>query len=136
MLLSPVSTTLYGSTTSTVPLPKSVVCAFTGITGRDTDRVKQLHATEFRFWPKRFSLGISENPPTCGFGITRYPDEGGDGSERGAKLGATARRPWWKGSSGVLGRPKVAVVSTEPRSVHPRGSTLPVGVGVHAVATS
>ncbi len=27
--------------------------------------------------------------------------EGGDGAERGAKLGATARKPWWKGSSGV-----------------------------------
>ena len=29
--------------------------------------------------------------------------EGGDGAERGAKLGATARKPWGKGSSGVLG---------------------------------
>ena len=27
--------------------------------------------------------------------------EGGDGAERGAKLGATARKPWEKGSSGV-----------------------------------
>ena len=26
---------------------------------------------------------------------------GGDGAERGAKLGATARKPWGKGSSGV-----------------------------------
>ena len=25
--------------------------------------------------------------------------EGGDGAERGAKLGATARKPWEKGSS-------------------------------------
>jgi hypothetical protein len=33
--------------------------------------------------------------------------EGGDGAERGAKLGATARKPWGKGSSGVLGRSKV-----------------------------
>ena len=35
--------------------------------------------------------------------------EGGDGAERGAKLGATARKPWGKGSSGVLGRSKVAL---------------------------
>jgi len=33
--------------------------------------------------------------------------EGGDGAERGAKLGATARKPWGKGSSGVLGRSKL-----------------------------
>ena len=29
--------------------------------------------------------------------------EGGDGAERGAKLGATARKPWEKGSSGLSG---------------------------------
>ena len=34
--------------------------------------------------------------------------EGGDGAERGAKLVATARKPWWKGSSGSIGRSKVA----------------------------
>ena len=35
--------------------------------------------------------------------------EGGDGAERGAKLGATARKPWGKGSSGALGAWKVAL---------------------------
>jgi hypothetical protein len=33
--------------------------------------------------------------------------EGGDGTERGAKLGATARKPLGKGSSGSIGRSKV-----------------------------
>ena len=33
--------------------------------------------------------------------------EGGDGAEHGAKLGATARKPWGKGSSGSIGRSKV-----------------------------
>ena len=41
--------------------------------------------------------------------------EGGDGAERGAKLGATARKPWGKGSSGVLGRSKVQSDQTETR---------------------
>jgi hypothetical protein len=61
----------------------------------------------FHFWPKRVSLSISVNPLTCGFGLSRHPHEGGDGAERGAKLGATARKPWVEGSSGVLGRSKV-----------------------------
>jgi hypothetical protein len=39
--------------------------------------------------------------------------EGGDGAERGAKLGATARKPCEKGSSGVLGRSKVQFDQTE-----------------------
>ena len=39
--------------------------------------------------------------------------EGGDGAERGAKLCATARKPWEKGSSGVLGRSKVQLDQTE-----------------------
>lgn len=30
--------------------------------------------------------------------------EGGDGPERGAKLGATARKPWGEGSSVSIGR--------------------------------
>ena len=42
--------------------------------------------------------------------------EGGDGAERGAKLGATARKPWGKGSSGVLGRSKVQLDQTEVSS--------------------
>ena len=62
--------------------------------------------------------------------------EGGDGAERGAKLGATARKPWGKGSSGVLGRSNVAIVSTESRSVGQRSSTLSVGVGVDPVPAS
>jgi len=44
---------------------------------------------------------------TCKNGLTRHPHEGGDGAERGAKLGATARKPWGKGSSGSIGRSKV-----------------------------
>ena len=32
--------------------------------------------------------------------------EGGDGTERGTKLGATARKPCGKGSSGSIGRSK------------------------------
>ena len=39
--------------------------------------------------------------------------EGGDGAERGAKLGATARKPWGKGSSGSIGRSKVQLDQTE-----------------------
>ena len=50
-----------------------------------------------------------------GFGITRQPHEGGDGAERGAKLGATARKPWGKGSSGSIGRSKVQLDLTETR---------------------
>ena len=42
--------------------------------------------------------------------------EGGDGAERGAKLGATARKPWGKGSSGVLGQSKVQFDQTEVSS--------------------
>lgn len=70
----------------------------------------------FHFWPKRVSLPISVNPPTCGNGITRHPHEGGDGAERGAKLGATARKPWGKGSSGSIGRSKVQLDQTEVSS--------------------
>ena len=42
--------------------------------------------------------------------------EGGDGAERGAKLGATARKPFGKGSSGFLGRSKEPMFSIEARS--------------------
>ena len=35
--------------------------------------------------------------------------EGGDGAERGAKLGATARKPWEKGSSGVFAQPQQTI---------------------------
>ena len=42
--------------------------------------------------------------------------EGGDGAERGAKLGATARKPWEKGSSGSIGRSKVQLDQTEVSS--------------------
>ena len=42
--------------------------------------------------------------------------EGGDGAERGAKLGATARKPWEKGSSGSIGRSKVQLDLTEVSS--------------------
>ncbi len=42
--------------------------------------------------------------------------EGGDGAERGAKLGATARKPWGKGSSGVLGRSKLRFNQTKVSS--------------------
>ena len=62
-----------------------------------------LNWTAFHFSPKRVSPSISVNTLTCEFGITRHPHEGGDGPERGTKLGATARKPWGKGSSGVLG---------------------------------
>ena len=62
--------------------------------------------------------------------------EGGDGAERGAKLGATARKPWGKGSSGVLGRSKLSdgyahqvarVVPSDARAFHPAGLTDPSG---------
>ncbi len=40
--------------------------------------------------------------------------EGGDGAERGAKLGATARKPWGKGSSGTTAH--TATVMSESKS--------------------
>ncbi len=48
--------------------------------------------------------------------------EGGDGAERGAKLGATARKPWGEGSSGPIGRSKVQLNQTDGSmvSVHTR----------------
>jgi hypothetical protein len=42
--------------------------------------------------------------------------EGGDGAERGAKLGATARKPWGKGSSGSIGRSKLQLDLSEVSS--------------------
>ena len=51
------------------------------------------YRSAFHFWPKRVSPSISVIPLTCTNGITRHPHEGGDGAERGAKLGATAREP-------------------------------------------
>ena len=42
--------------------------------------------------------------------------EGGDGAERGAKLGATARKPWGKGSSGSIGWSKLQLDQTEVSS--------------------
>ena len=42
--------------------------------------------------------------------------EGGDGAERGAKLGATTRKPLEKGSSGSIGRSKVQLDQTEVSS--------------------
>ena len=40
--------------------------------------------------------------------------EGGDGAERGAKLGTTARKPWGKGSSGTTAH--TATVMSESKS--------------------
>ncbi len=42
--------------------------------------------------------------------------EGGDGAERGTKLGATARKPRPKGSSGVIGRSKLQLDQTKVSS--------------------
>ena len=42
--------------------------------------------------------------------------EGGDGAERGAKLGATARKPYGKGSSGPVGRSKLRFHQTKVSS--------------------
>ena len=57
---------------------------------------------------KRVPSAIDSNSLTWGFWIVGHPDEGGDG----AKLGATAQKPWGKGNSGVLGRSKVQLDQT------------------------
>ena len=77
---------------------------------------RDTYRSAFHFSPKRVSPSISVNTLTCEFGITRHPHEGGDGAERGAKLGATARKPWGKGSSVSVRRLKVQFNQTEVSS--------------------
>ena len=61
--------------------------------------------------------------------------EGGDGAERGAKLGATARKPWEKGSSGSIGRSKVQLDQGEV-SNNRNGGVSRSGIGTGSFSAS
>lgn len=78
--------------------------------------VDRRFAAACHYRPKRVSLPISANPPTCGNGITRHSHERGDGPDRGTKLSCGGPEPRREGRSGCTGRLKVRSHQTEVSS--------------------